>query len=130
MARISNNRNNNTRNNEATNVSSSDVAENNQQSVKELWEKHPVSFYIASMATLAIFLSGVFVFYFTNRIEDIRFSYDQQINNLKENHQRDIEMTKLKATQDAQEATYISIESNSKSGAELKELLKNYSRKK
>lgn len=104
--------------------------DNNDNSVKELWEKHPISFYLGSMVAVAVAISSILIYYFTNRIEDMKFAYEQQINNLKENHQRDIEMAKMKAVQETQESAYISIDSNSNSGIELKELLKHYSPKK
>lgn len=102
----------------------------NNNSVKELWEKSPLSFYLGSMVACIMATAAILIFYFTNRIDDLKFNYEKQIENLNNNHKTDINVIEVKARQEAQQEISTPIDKNSITGKELEILLKHYSAQK
>lgn len=103
---------------------------NNNTSVKELWEKSPLSFFLGSMIACITVTAVILIFYFTNRIDDLKFNYEKQIENLNNNHKTEINVIEVKARQEAREEAATPIDKNSITGKELEILLKHYSAKK
>ncbi|SEF56997.1 hypothetical protein SAMN05421847_0344 [Halpernia humi] len=104
--------------------------QNDNISAKEVWEKHPISFYLGSMVTVAGIVSLIFIFYFNNRIEDIKLTYEKQVENLKSNQATEIEVVKMKVRQEVQQGQVQEISNNSNEGKAFQEFLNNYKNKK
>lgn len=102
----------------------------NNNSVKELWEKSPLSFFVVSMTACVMATAAILIFYFTNRIDDLKFNYEKQIENLNNNHKTEINVIEVKIRQEVQQAISTPIDKNSITGKELEILLKHYSEKK
>jgi hypothetical protein len=102
---------------------------NSETSLKDIWEKNPLSFILATVLTTIVLTSSLLIFYFNNRIEDIKFQYENSIKNIENNHKNEIEFEKYKAQQESKKSYYINIDENSAEGKEFEKFLNNISKK-
>ncbi|AXB58445.1 hypothetical protein [Flavobacterium fluviale] len=92
---------------------------------QEIFEEHPIK------ACLGCFITGVgitytiLVFFYDNKIQNIKDRYDDKIEFLEKTHAQDLEIKEIKLTKEEGTKYYLNIEPNSKLARDVENLIEN-----